>query len=344
MALVGIRKDNSYMDDALRKIDEIMLTRLTTEEDILSDIFTYLLYIGGKRIRPQLCILLASLFGMQKPSQTLINACAGIELIHMATLLHDDIIDKSHMRRSCESVLSKYGMEATLLAGDFFLVKAFGICVELDQFIIKNTESACISLVRGELLEGKLSNAPWPSIQDYVEIVGKKTAPLFELAALIGAHTVGVSELIMNLVRAFGYKIGVIFQMVDDILDAFATEKILGKIPGSDLKQKTPTLVNIIWLENNEEAAIHFFSKKEPSKEDCKDALNCIRNSSVFDMSLRIALNWVEDAKKDLHNICELASVNSITSNSDTIVDSAKKDLLQLLTCIIDRVYIELKE
>jgi octaprenyl-diphosphate synthase len=233
---------------ALRSVEQRIREKIAEQESPFTEIATYLLDLGGKRIRPLLTILCARLFNMHEPSEKLVDVAAGVELVHMATLLHDDIIDQSPTRRNKASAFAKFGVAPTLLAGDFLLARAFGLCTNVDSFVIQETEQACVALSEGELLEGTLEPGRVLVFDDYVDIVSKKTAALFALAALSGAHIAGAEMAEVEQMRQFGLRVGVAFQMIDDILDITANEDLLGKPAGTDLRQRTPSLVNVMWL------------------------------------------------------------------------------------------------
>lgn len=267
----------------LREVENRIRRSLDSESKELTDISTYLLDLGGKRMRPLLTILCSQLFKMKNPSTDLINAAAGIELIHMATLLHDDIIDQSPLRRSKPSAYSQYGLPSTLLTGDFLLVRAFGICAHLDTFVIEETEKACVALTEGEILEGFINLNKPTSIDQYINIVDKKTAALFTLSSVIGSHLAGASKDDVQKLRAFGSNAGVAFQMIDDILDISADETLLGKPSGTDLRQKTPSLVNIVWLQKDPKAAKDFFQKENHTEDEIKNTIEFLKKSSILE-------------------------------------------------------------
>ena len=155
-------------------------------------ISSYLLNLGGKRVRPLLCLISADLYNNAgREQQAVIDVAAGIELIHTATLLHDDIIDKSPTRRGKPTAYLEFGSDATLLAGDFLFVRAFGICGMLDKITIKSTEAACGAVIEGEQLEGFLEKDIDYSMERYLDVINKKTSALFSLSSKIGAHQVG---------------------------------------------------------------------------------------------------------------------------------------------------------
>jgi octaprenyl-diphosphate synthase len=140
----------------LAEVERIITAAFASDVRLMREIPAYLINLGGKRIRPVLALLTGKALGLTSPPPRLLDIAAGIELIHMATLLHDDIVDRSPIRRHKPSPLAKYGINATLLSGDFLLTRAFGLCARLDSTIINATEQACIELVEGEALETSL--------------------------------------------------------------------------------------------------------------------------------------------------------------------------------------------
>ena len=309
----------------LKLIENRVSQALGSDAKMLTEISDYLLKLGGKRIRPILALLSSSLFGHKEPSEQLVEAVAGIELIHMATLLHDDIIDKSMVRRHSESAFSKYGLTPTLLAGDFLLVKAFGMCARLDSFIIERTEKACIELTEGELLEGHLSLDRDVSLEEYRDIIEKKTASLFNLACAVGAHFAGANEKDIELISRFGNEAGVLFQMVDDVLDVTADKDLLGKPAGIDLRQKTPTLPNILWLRSGDANAINYFSKNSPSTEEAKQAMVDLKEGPTIKRSME----YIDNSK----NIC-IECLEGLSKKDDVFSNQLKS----LLNYTISRI------
>ena len=307
--------------DALSLVEDEIRTRFASDAQNLSDISSYLLALGGKRIRPILAILSARLFGMHFSTPELVTACAGIELIHMATLLHDDIIDKSAMRRHKESAYVRFGLPSTLLAGDFLLVRAFGMCGRLDKTLIDETEQACIRLTEGEELEGIINTNNQISIDTYRDVVGKKTGALFHLACLGGAHLAGAQRKAVDLMGEFGDALGLAFQMIDDILDVTADEQLLGKPAGTDLKQKTPSLVNILWLQSGDLKAREFFNIPEPTFDQAKSLIEHLLNKGIVDLARKHAKEEADRAKLILDEL-ETFGINQETQNQlKAIVD-----------------------
>lgn len=274
-----------------------------SDAPVLTEISDYLLSLGGKRIRPVLAVLSARLFGMNPVSDQLIDAATGIELIHMATLLHDDIIDEAPTRRHKTSAFKKYGLTPTLLSGDFLLVKAFGLCSKLDPYVVQKTERACVELTEGEVLEGTVDVRNPQSLDDYLDIIGKKTASLFALACAVGGFHAGADPEERDTLERFGRYAGIAFQMVDDILDVVAEEDLLGKPSGTDLRQRTPSLVNILWLELDEHGALDFFNREHITIEEARAAAKRLRSHPVINECRSIAKNYAAKANAELRSL-----------------------------------------
>jgi len=291
----------------LERVEARMRTLFKSDAQNLTTISSYLMNQGGKRVRPVLCILTHRLFKQPKASEAVLDVSAGIELIHMATLLHDDIIDESLKRRHQKSAYAEFGLTPSLLTGDFLLVRAFGLCALLDDFTVTRTEKACVELTEGELLEGTLSPGRELSLEEYSIIVKKKTASLFSLATEIGAHYAGCSENTRENMRRFGELAGIAFQMVDDILDITADEDLLGKPAGTDLKQRTPSLINVLWLESGDARAVDFFSKETLDERDVPQARDYLASSEILPKSKEIAENLAQEALGILEQLPEMS-------------------------------------
>lgn len=285
-------------------VEDRIKASLSSDAKKLTEISTYLLDLGGKRIRPLMCLLSSRMFGMQTPSPEVIKVAAGIELIHMATLLHDDIIDKSPTRRGKPSAYLKFGSDATLLAGDLLFVRAFGLCGALDKYTIANTEEACIAVIEGEEIEGFLSATENYPMSRYMQVIEKKTSALFALSCKIGAHLAGASPQVVEQLHKFGILAGTSFQIVDDILDITADEKTLGKKPGNDLRQCTPTIINLSWMEKCPEEARDFFFNRESGKElDISIAIKSINNAGILEDARIMANDYSTKAKELLESL-----------------------------------------
>ena len=321
-----IKQIFSEYRDSLDLVEDRIKSVLGSDAKKLTEISSYLLNLGGKRVRPLLCLLSADLYA---PSDTqikeVIDVAAGIELIHMATLLHDDIIDKSPTRRGKPSAYLEFGCDATLLAGDFLFVRAFGLCGMLDKFTIKATEFACGAVIEGEELEGFLEKDVDYPMERYLDVINKKTSALFALSSKIGAHQVKASKEEVEKLHNFGLVAGTAFQIVDDILDITADEKTLGKTPGNDLRQSTPTIINLLWLDKCKEDAENYFFNTE-DKSDISAAIKSIEESGVLSEAKQMAVDYTNRA------VTILDSLNDVSQKQ-------KDMLLSILNFTLERTY-----
>lgn len=291
----------------LVRVEEIVRAAFRSDVTLMREIPEYLLNLGGKRIRPALTLLCAQALapigsGTAEISEQLLDVSAGIELIHMATLLHDDIVDQSPVRRHKPSPYAVYGTAATLLSGDFLLTRAFGLCARLDRTIIEATEQACIELVEGETLETPLT-AEQHSVDSSITIARRKTAALFRLAAFSAAHLRGVDQRAKEACTGFGEALGVAFQIIDDILDVTSDQATLGKQPGLDILERKPSLVNVLWLESGDPSAQRLRTPPgDPSDEQrfADSAIAHLRGSAVIQRAKQLATTYAEEARSHL--------------------------------------------
>jgi geranylgeranyl pyrophosphate synthase len=197
---------------------------------------------GGKRLRPLLCFLSSS----DSESELLLAAGVATELVHMATLVHDDLVDGARMRRGVPSAWSVFGPEAALAAGDYLFACAFAeLAATEDSRSVAILAEACLALARGEAMQRAQTRRPETSIADYLERCALKTGKLFEAACRLGSA--GDPSL-----AAYGLALGIAFQIADDILDCAGQTQETGKIPGTDLREGTPTMPLLLAAQQDE--------------------------------------------------------------------------------------------
>ncbi len=293
----------------LGEVETTIQSKLISDARLLHEIPRYLLSLGGKRVRPMLTLLAHRLFSDELP-RALIDVAAGIELIHMATLLHDDIIDRSPLRRHKTSPFFVYGLPGTLLAGDFLLVRAFALCAHLDEFIIDATERACVELTEGEILETSLDSEPH-TVESSLRIAQKKTASLFRLSCESAGHIARLPQDNLRALAVFGEQLGIAFQIVDDILDIVSSEEELGKKPGTDIKEKKPSMVNVLWLASGDADA----EKALKSQDTLTDAeidrlVGTLKRSVVLERAREYARSHVAKAEQALQSAIAMQQVN----------------------------------
>jgi len=242
------------VETELQLVESRLLSLLDCRESLISEICRYLVAGGGKRIRPTFIMLVyRACGGTDQGLEDPIDASVALELIHSATLLHDDIIDSGKLRRGKPSALSRFGVGPTLVAGDFLFSRAFELCGRFEERLIKMAAEACIQLTEGEVMEGRLRHNTSVSLEDYRKFIELKTASLFRCGGRVAADLAGAPERIVNRMGRLGTEIGLAFQMVDDLLDIVGPESKIGKPVGSDLRAGIPSLPVVLGIAGSEE-------------------------------------------------------------------------------------------
>lgn len=303
----------------VKEVEKLVSSKFESDAKLLREIPDYLFNLGGKRIRPYLAILMGKALGLDPIPLSLIQISAGIELIHLATLLHDDIIDKSTKRRNSSSPFIKYGAPNTLLVGDFLLVRAFSLCAHLDKYIVERTEVACIELTEGEIEEVPLSQRE-ATIEKSIEITRRKTASLFRLATESAAF-IARGEPCIELAN-FGEYLGIAFQLLDDILDVASSEDILGKQIGTDIREKKPSVLNILWSE--ETGSRLLYQKEELSDEEIKQTISAQLSSNALIKVRQMATEYVNKANDSLLVVIDKKHASSLLALGQFVLDRIK--------------------
>ncbi len=222
-------------------VDQLIMKSLSSDVVLINQLGTYIINSGGKRLRPMIVLLSALASGYQGEKHTLLAAV--IEFIHTATLLHDDIVDGSDMRRGKATANDVWGNEASVLVGDFLYSRSFEMMVEAGNMRVMDILSHTTNnIAEGEVMQLLNINEPDITEQRYDEVIRAKTAILFEAAARIGGVIADQNNEIEQALAGYGQHLGVAFQLVDDLLDYSSSSEALGKNIGDDLAEGKPTL------------------------------------------------------------------------------------------------------
>lgn len=242
----------ALVDKDLQKLELSIDKLITTKISFIKEIVNYIIKSGGKRVRPVLVTLSAKLCGYKGEKH--IPFAAIIEFIHTATLLHDDVVDNAKTRRGFSTVNTVWGNEPSVLVGDFLYSKSFELMSqEGNPEILKTISRATTSLSEGEIQEIIKTADIDTTEEEYFDVIGNKTAVLFSAACEIGAILGKVPTAQRNALKNFGYKLGIAFQLRDDILDYTSYDEVLGKRVGTDLKERKVTLPLIHALQSASE-------------------------------------------------------------------------------------------
>ncbi len=232
----------------MKCVDAVIRTRLDTDVPLISTIADYIIGAGGKRMRPALLLMIARALGYEGSQHHLLAAV--VEFIHTATLLHDDVVDESSLRRGRPTANAVFGNAASVLVGDFLHSRSFQMMVETGSVrVMQILADATNVIAEGEVLQLLNVHDPDVTEQRYMEVVRCKTARLFEAASELGAVVAGVDESLIRAAAAYGEHVGSAFQLVDDVLDYSGDADSLGKNVGDDLREGKPTLPLIRVLE-----------------------------------------------------------------------------------------------
>ena len=285
----------------LELVEKKLVSQIQSREPLLNKIAHYLVSAGGKRVRPAVAILVFRACGGENP-QDIIDIATALELIHSASLLHDDIIDGGETRRGKPSAYRNFGLANTLVAGDFLFGRAFALCGRFEEKVITWATEACISLTEGEVMQGRFRRNPAVTPEDYLEIISRKTAALFSQGARLGAYLAGASEVVIESLATCGYCAGMAFQIVDDLLDVEGDGDLTGKPIGIDLKDGNPSLPLVMAIPLDSEVR-RVFEKQEPTTQEIQLALEKVRNSGVMAEAQRLARSYGQQALAALEHL-----------------------------------------
>jgi len=238
------------MDAAMRHVDTIIRERLSSRVVLIDQISRYIVSAGGKRIRPRLVLLFSQALGFTGPER--FEVAAIVEFIHTATLLHDDVVDESSLRRGRATSNAVFGNAASVLVGDFLYSRAFQMMVAVNRMrVLEVLAEATNVIAEGEVLQLMNMHDPDLAVEEYLRVIRFKTAKLFEASARLGAVLGGADPELEEACADFGRSLGTAFQLVDDLLDYEGHSEDLGKNVGNDLREGKPTLPLLVAMERS---------------------------------------------------------------------------------------------
>ncbi|QHT60537.1 heptaprenyl diphosphate synthase [Paenibacillus lycopersici] len=304
------------MKSDLDVIEGQLARSVTTDHALLSDASTHLLKAGGKRIRP-VFVLLSGKFGSYELS-VLERIAVPLELIHMASLVHDDVIDNADTRRGQLTVKSKWDNRIAMYTGDYIYGKALAIVTELENPQIHQILSkAMVQMCIGEMEQIRDFFNTKQSVRNYLLRIRRKTALLIAISCQLGAIASGADRKAANLLYKFGYNVGMAFQISDDLLDLLGTEKQIGKPPGSDIRQGNITLPVLLALR---EPAIAEELQEQINQiqlsngaGETKRALNLIRKSAGIGIAEKMAARYINKAIAALGDLPNIPARKNLT-------------------------------
>jgi octaprenyl-diphosphate synthase len=241
------------MADEMREVDAVIRRRLASDVALINQISHYIISAGGKRVRPMLVLLFANALGFRGHER--FELAAIVEFIHTATLLHDDVVDESSLRRGRATANALFGNAASVLVGDFLYSRAFQMMVSVNRLRVLDVLADATNVIaEGEVLQLMNMHDPDLAVEDYLKVIRFKTAKLFEASARLGAVLAGVDAQVEEACAAYGRSLGTAFQLIDDLLDYEGSTTELGKNVGDDLREGKPTLPLLVAMERASES------------------------------------------------------------------------------------------
>jgi octaprenyl-diphosphate synthase len=305
----------------LQAVDALILRRLQSNVVLINQIGHYIVGSGGKRLRPLIVLLAARACGYQQ--QHHIDMAAIVEFIHTATLLHDDVVDASQLRRNRDTANAVWGNEASVLVGDFLYSRAFEMMVDVGIMRVMDVLAHATNRIsEGEVLQLLNTHDPDTSEQRYMEVIRRKTATLFEAGARLGAILANADPEIEQALSSYGSDLGVAFQLVDDALDYASDRETIGKNIGDDLDEGKPTLPIIRALEigTDEQQAVLRHAIENGGKGQIDAVVAAIVKTNAMEYTAQLARHYVDNAKNAVRDLPESPFKASLIAAADFAV------------------------
>lgn len=301
---MNIDEIKELTDADMLAVDALIKKRLYSEVVLVNQVSQYIVNSGGKRLRPLLALLAANAYGYQGDGHYALAAI--VEFIHTATLLHDDVVDESVLRRGNETANALFGNAASVLVGDFLYSRSFQMMVELDNFKIMEILSESTNIIaEGEVLQLMNCHDADTTEERYIEVIHFKTAKLFEAATRLGAVICNRPAAEEKAMASYGMHLGTAFQLIDDVLDYSSSSDEMGKNVGDDLAEGKPTLPLIYAMRNGneQEAALIRKAIEEGGLDYIDEIMEIIKSTGAIEYTEQAAKREAELAIEQLQHL-----------------------------------------
>ena len=291
----------AHVQAEMALVDAVIQRRLSSSVALIDQIGHYIISAGGKRIRPLLVLLFSDALGFRGPERH--ELAATVEFIHTATLLHDDVVDESALRRGRQTANALFGNAASVLVGDFLYSRAFQMMVSLNQMRVLDVLADATNVIaEGEVLQLMNMHDPDLAVEDYLKVIRYKTAKLFEASARLGAVLANAPADIEEACADYGRSLGTAFQLVDDLLDYEGATSQLGKNVGDDLREGKPTLPLLLAMSRGsaEERSLIREAIEQGEIARLNDIVAIVRRTGAIDATREAARAEAEKARQSL--------------------------------------------
>nr|WP_209016003.1 polyprenyl synthetase family protein [Roseibium sp. RKSG952] len=290
----------------MEDVNQIILAKAGSNVDLIPEIARHLISSGGKRLRPMLTLACAQMFGYQGAGHVML--AASVEFMHTATLLHDDVVDESDMRRGKLAARKLWGNQASVLVGDYLLGQAFKMMVDVGSLeALRILSEASAVIAEGEVLQLGAAKNIQTTEAEYLRVIEAKTAALFAAAAEVGPVVAGQSDAMKAAARSYGMELGLAFQLVDDALDYGGTSADLGKEVGDDFREGKITLPVVFAIERGNEQERAFWKRclegEDVSDSDLEEAIALMKKHGAIADTVERAKHYGANAVKALEQL-----------------------------------------
>ncbi|MDD2619503.1 MAG: polyprenyl synthetase family protein [Syntrophomonadaceae bacterium] len=311
----------SPISEEMRIVEDQLSQNIDSNIEILNEASLHLIKAGGKRLRPAFTLLSARLF--TKDLNDVIPIAVALELIHMASLVHDDVIDNSDTRRGSATVRSAWGNRVSIYAGDYILARALSMAAKYQRRdIVDVLADTSMKICEGEVIQMLSCYNVTLGLKNYLRRIERKTALLISVSCQLGAMVVNASQQSVKAVKDYGYYLGMAFQVTDDILDIISDEQVLGKPTGSDIRQGVITLPALYALNHSPHGAelARLLSSPESCADQTDRIINMIVDSEGIDYAYYITRHYARKAQQQLKYLPDVAVKKNLYNMADFIL------------------------
>ncbi len=310
------------LKESMKKVEDLLFSHIQGDYPLVEETSRHLVAAGGKRLRPLLTIL-ASHYG-DKNKFGIIESAAVCELTHVATLYHDDVMDEAPLRRGVESANNRWGNTVAILTGDYLFAKVSALLADIGPEAVRLQASTFERLVIGQIMETQGPQNGQEPLAHYMQVVADKTGSLISASARFGAMVSGAPDEVKETLTIFGEKIGIAFQLADDIIDIASESHESGKTPGTDLREGVPTLVTLNVMNSTNPADRELIKLlKAPIKDEVvvSEVLKTLRTHDALGQSREQLLEIARDARAALGPLPVNDVTGALFSLCDAIID-----------------------
>ena len=307
------------LQGGLQRVEARLAEAVKSSYPFVTETSAHLVEAGGKRFRPLMTLLCAG-FGDADRDQVF-SAATVVELTHLATLYHDDVMDEAPLRRGRASANTRWDNSVAILTGDFLFSRASDILADLGPEAVRIQARTFERLVTGQIRETVGPADGEDAVDHHLQVLADKTGSLIATSAQFGAMFAGCDEVVIDTVTRYGERIGVAFQLADDIVDLTSDSADSGKTPGTDLKEGVPTLAALIVLREGRPGRLQELLSRPLSDDEVVEALGLLRSHEALEQARAVARQWADDARACLEPLPEGPARQALASVCDYVVN-----------------------